>query len=87
MIWLFFQQGEKIVISSDFKTENAINSIHDFECNLRLGCRDNDWSKEDFQPNLENIEGNSGVTFILSDSKNTIEVTNLIFDYDLFELF
>ncbi|XP_059531352.1 piggyBac transposable element-derived protein 4-like isoform X1 [Myotis daubentonii] len=78
---------QTIVISSDSEPENLNNSTHDFECNLRLGCQDNDWSKEDFQPNLEKFEGNSGVTVLPSDCKNIIEVTNLIFDNDLFELF
>ncbi|KAK1343615.1 hypothetical protein QTO34_016395 [Cnephaeus nilssonii] len=77
----------KIVISSDSEPENLNNPTYDFECNLHLGCRDNDWSKEDFQPNLERFEGNSGVTVIPYDSKNIIAVTNLIFDDDLFELF
>ncbi|KAK1341006.1 hypothetical protein QTO34_017406 [Cnephaeus nilssonii] len=80
-----FDSGSDMGIpsKSDSEPENLNNSTHDFECNLHLGCRDNDWSKEDFQPNLENIEGNSGVTVMLSASKNIIEVTNFIFDDDL----
>ncbi|CAK6439798.1 unnamed protein product [Pipistrellus nathusii] len=76
----------KVVVSSDSEPENLNNSTHGFECNLHLGCRDNDWSKEDFQTNLEKLEGNSGVTVLSPYCKNITEVTNLIFEDDLLEL-
>lgn len=49
----------KTVISSDPEPEELNDSTRDVECDLHLGCRDNDWSKEDFGPHVERAEGNS----------------------------
>ena len=77
----------KVLISSNSESEingHLINSLSD---RVALNFDSNNWSTEDFQPNLEDFEGVWGVTIEPLKPNSIPEVVKLILGDDLFEMF